>query len=148
MFAAVSFLLVNFLNAAEFKFGNLILKVPDGFEVELVSNTNLIKRPISMDFDELGRLYVTDSSGSNEKVAEQLEKKPHRLVRLEDTNGDGKFDKSIVFADQMMFPEGCLYYDGSVYVAAPPSIVEPLAAIGSSPHPVALVVKDAGGRPS
>ena len=63
-----------------------------------------------------------DSSGSNDKVQKQLEEKPHRIVRLEDTNGDGRFDKSIVFADRMMFPEGALWYDGSLYVSAPPSI--------------------------
>ena len=49
-------------------------------------------------------------------------KKPHRILRLEDTNGDGDFDKATVFADRMMFPEGALWHDGSLYVAAPPSI--------------------------
>ncbi|MFM1801269.1 MAG: hypothetical protein RJA81_621, partial [Planctomycetota bacterium] len=48
--------------------------------------------------------------------------RPHRIVRLEDTNGDGRFDKSIVFADKMMFPEGTLWHRGSLYVSAPPSI--------------------------
>ena len=45
----------------------------------------LATAPITADFDEKGRLYVSDSSGSNDKVEEQLEKKPHRIVRLEDT---------------------------------------------------------------
>ncbi len=110
------------LHAAEFKFGNQILKVPDGFEIELVTTTNLIKRPMTMSFDEQGRLYVTDSSGSSEKGPTQYELHNHRVMRLEDTDGDGKFDKSATFADNMMFPEGCLYHDGSVYVGAPPSI--------------------------
>src|SRR5206468_12126526 len=39
-----------------------------------------------------------------------------------DTDGDGKFDKSIVFADKMSFLEGAMWRDGSLYVAAPPSI--------------------------
>ena len=69
-----------------------------------------------------GRLYVADSSGSNDKVEKQLAEKPHRIVRLEDTDGDGRFDKSVVFADRMMFPEGTMWLDGSLYVAAPPSI--------------------------
>ena len=43
-------------------------------------------------------------------------------MRLEDTDGDGRFDKSMVFADRMMFPEGALWFDGSLYVSAPPSI--------------------------
>src|SRR6267142_1404673 len=113
---------VNNLSGAEFKFPNQTITVPDGFEVELVAGPELVERPISASFDEQGRLYVTDSSGSNDKPAEQLEKKPHRVVRLEDTDGDGKFDKVQVFADKMMFPEGCLWYDGSLYVAAPRSI--------------------------
>jgi putative membrane-bound dehydrogenase-like protein len=110
------------VSAAQFKFPNQTLTVPDGFEVELVAQSPLVDRPISGSFDEQGRLYLTDSSGSNEKPDKQLEEKPHRIVRLEDTDGDGKFDKTILFADKMMFPEGCLWYNGSLYVSAPPSI--------------------------
>jgi putative membrane-bound dehydrogenase-like protein len=96
--------------------------LPEGFEIEQVAGPPLVNRPIVADFDEEGRLYVADSSGSNDPVKVQLEKKPHRIVRLEDTHGDGKFDKSIVFADKMMFPEGVMWLDGSLYVGAPPSI--------------------------
>lgn len=112
----------NAVRSAEFKFPNQTFTVPDGFEVELVAGPPLVDRPVTIDFDDEGRLYVTDSSGSNDKVDKQLQEKPHRIVRLEDTDGDGTFDKSKVFADKMMFPEGCLWYDGSLYVAAPPSI--------------------------
>ena len=108
--------------AAEFKFGSQTIKVPDGFEVELVAGPPLVDRPIAADFDDQGRLYVSDSSGSNDKPELQLQQKPHRVVRLEDTDGDGKFDKSVVFADHMMFPEGAMWLDGSFYVGAPPSI--------------------------
>jgi putative membrane-bound dehydrogenase-like protein len=98
------------------------MTVPPGFEVELIAGPPLVNRPIVADFDERGRLYVADSSGSNAKVEVQLEERSHRIVRLEDTNGDGRFDKSVVFADRMMFPEGTMWLDGSLYVAAPPSI--------------------------
>jgi putative membrane-bound dehydrogenase-like protein len=100
----------------------LRLTVPPGFEIERVAGPPLVNRPIVADFDEEGRLYVADSSGSNDKVEKQLADKPHRIVRLEDTDGDGRFDKSVVFADRMMFPEGTMWHDGSLYVAAPPSI--------------------------
>src|ERR1043165_5114641 len=109
-------------HAAQFKFPTQTFTVPDVFEVELIATTELAPRPVSGSFDEQGRLYVTDSSGSNEKPDKQVANPLHRVLRLEDTDGDGKFDKSTVFADKMMFPEGCLWYDGSVYVAAPPSI--------------------------
>src|SRR3954469_9981311 len=98
------------------------LSVPPGFVVERVAGPPLVNRPIVADFDDEGRLYVADSSGSNDKVDKQLEDRPHRIVRLEDTDGDGRFDKSVVFADRMMFPEGAMWLDGSLYVAAPPSI--------------------------
>src|SRR5437667_9030656 len=72
------------------------LTLPADFEVELVAGPPLVNRPITAAFDEEGRLYVSDSSGSNEPVAKQVQTRPHRVVRLEDTDGDGKFDKSTV----------------------------------------------------
>ncbi len=96
--------------------------LPDGFTIELVAGPPLVNRPITADFDEEGRLYVSDSSGSNEPVKVQLEKKPHRILRLEDTKGDSKFDRATVFADKLMFPEGTMWSAGSLYVSAPPSI--------------------------
>src|SRR5687768_2457035 len=109
-------------DAATFKIEPHSFTVADGFVVERVAGPPLVDRPIVADFDEKGRLYVADSSGSNDKVDKQLQDKPHRIVRLEDTNGDGRFDKSVVFADKMMFPEGAMWLEGSLYVAAPPSI--------------------------
>ena len=91
-----------------------VLTVPAGFAVERVAGPPLVNRPIVADFDDEGRLYVADSSGSNDKVERQLIDKPHRIVRLEDTDGDGRFDASVVFADKMMFPEGAMWFDGSL----------------------------------
>ena len=71
-----------------------MMTVPAGFEVERVAGPPLVDRPIVADFDEEGRLYVADSSGSNDRVEIQLAERPHRIVRLEDTDGDGRFDKS------------------------------------------------------
>ncbi|HKS38541.1 MAG TPA: PVC-type heme-binding CxxCH protein [Verrucomicrobiae bacterium] len=109
-------------NSAEVKLAPHVFTVPDGYTVELVAGTNLVQRPVSASFDDKGRLYVTDSSGSNAKTEEQARNPDHRVLRLEDTDGDGRFDKSVVFADKVMFPQGCLWHDGSVYVAGPPSI--------------------------
>jgi putative membrane-bound dehydrogenase-like protein len=110
------------LDGAELTLGSRTLVVPDGFEVEVAAGPPLVDRPIAVSRDELGRLYVTDSAGMSDKADKQLELKPHRIVRLEDVDGDGKYDKSVVFADRMMFPEGCLWHEGSLYVAAPPQI--------------------------
>ncbi|HEX4144222.1 MAG TPA: PVC-type heme-binding CxxCH protein [Pirellulales bacterium] len=100
----------------------LELKAADGFVVELAAGAPLVERPITMALDERGRLYVSDSSGSNDPVEKQLAERPHRVLRLEDTDGDGRFDRRTVFADHVMFPEGTMWLGGSLYVAAPPSI--------------------------
>ncbi|HZU36913.1 MAG TPA: PVC-type heme-binding CxxCH protein [Gemmataceae bacterium] len=106
----------------EVRLNGHIFTLPADFEIELAAAPPVVLRPIEADFDEQGRLYVTDSSGSNEPVEVQVRKKPHRVLRLEDTTGTGRFDKSTVFADRLMFPEGAMWRDGSLYVAAVPSI--------------------------
>ncbi|MBI1914823.1 MAG: HEAT repeat domain-containing protein [Planctomycetes bacterium] len=106
----------------EVKLNGHTFTLPPGFEIEVVAGPPLVDRPIVADFDEQGRLYVADSSGSNAPLAQQVKNPTHRIVRLEDTDGDGRFDKATVFADKMMFPEGAMWHDGSLYVSAPPSI--------------------------
>lgn len=110
------------LPADDVKLNGHTFTVPAGFEIEQIAGPPLVDRPITAAFDEQGNLYVADSSGSNDKVDKQLAEKPHRLVKLTDTDGDGKFDTQSIFADKLMFPEGTMWLDGSVYVAAPPSI--------------------------
>src|SRR5687767_2096060 len=114
--------LASAAHAAPIVLGAHQFTLPEGFEIERVTETNLVQRPVSASFDDQGRLFVTDSSGSNDKPDKQLANPTHRVMRLEDSDGDGRFDKSIVFADKVMFPQGCLWHDGSVYVAGPPSI--------------------------
>ncbi len=122
--ALVAVLLFPWLSAhsAEFKLDGKTFTLPDGFTLERIAGPPLVDRPIVADFDEKGRLYVADSSGSNEPVKIQVEKKPHRIVRLEDSDGDGKYEKRTIFADRMMFPEGAMWFEGSLYVSAPPII--------------------------
>jgi len=99
-----------------------LIQLPEGFELQLAATPPLVERPIVGAFDERGFLYVAESSGSNDKVEKQLREKPHSILRLEDTDGDGTYDKRVVFADRMMFPQGTMWFDGSLYVAAAPSI--------------------------
>ncbi|MBM4023200.1 MAG: dehydrogenase, partial [Planctomycetes bacterium] len=108
--------------AAEFAFEGLTLTVLDGFTVERVAGPPLVDRPVSVAFDERGRLYVADSSGSNVALEKQQADPRHRVVRLEDVDGDGCFDRQTVFADRLMMLQGTQWHRGSLYVAAPPRI--------------------------
>ncbi len=120
--ALVSILLGLANPSAEVHLDGRSFRIPEGFAIERVAGPPLVDRPIVADFDDEGRLYVADSSGSNDPVQKQLKDRPHRIIRLEDVDGDGTFDRSIIFADGMMFPAGAMFLDGSLYVAAPPSI--------------------------
>ncbi|HLY12382.1 MAG TPA: PVC-type heme-binding CxxCH protein [Planctomycetota bacterium] len=97
-------------------------EVPDGFTIELVAGPPLVERPIMASFDDQGRLFVADSAGVNLKGSDLIKDPPHRIRVLEDTDGDGKFDTSRVWADQMVFPQGLLWHQGAVYCTSPPSV--------------------------
>jgi putative membrane-bound dehydrogenase-like protein len=102
--------------------GKHTFTLPVGFTIELVAESPQVDRPITAAFDDQGRLFVADSSGSNAKPADQLKDPTHRVVMLESTKKDGKFDKSTVFADKLSFLQGTMWRDGSLYVATPPTI--------------------------
>lgn len=104
------------------KLGKHTFTLPKGFTIELVAESPQVDRPVTAAFDDKGRLYVADSSGSNAKPADQLKNPTHRVVMLESTKKDGKFDKSTVFADKLSFLQGTMWRDGSLYVATPPTI--------------------------
>ncbi len=100
------------------------LHVADGFTVELVATPPLVQRPVALALDDSGALYVTDSSGNSPHGKEVLQDTGNRVLRLIDDDGDGHYDRAIVFADGLTFPEGCLWLDGSLYVGTTPTITK------------------------
>lgn len=115
-------LLASAASAAEIRLRDTTFTLPDGWSIEPAAVPPLVERPVTIDFDERGRLYVTESSGTNIPVVEQVKNPTHRVFRLEDGDGDGVFDTRTVFAEGLMMPEGSLWYRGSLYVTAPPEI--------------------------
>jgi putative membrane-bound dehydrogenase-like protein len=106
----------------EVRIGARTLCVPAGFEIELVAGPPVISRPICADFDHEGRLHVGEAAGTSNLIQEHIKNRPHRVVRLEDITGAGRFDRRTVFAEGLMIPQGVLWFRGSLYVGAPPSI--------------------------
>ncbi|MDA7916278.1 dehydrogenase, partial [Verrucomicrobia bacterium] len=96
--------------------------LPKGYTLKAIATAPLVDRPIHMCFDEEGALYVTDSSGDSRKAPVQVKEPTHRILRLTDRDGDGVFDHSTVYAENVPFPEGILVYKGDVYTGAPPHI--------------------------
>lgn len=90
-----------------------------GFRLEQVACEPLVTDPIALSFDEEGRLFVVEMRDYPESREERL----GRIRLLEDTDWDGKFDRSTVFADGLPWPTGVICYEGGVFVAASPDIL-------------------------
>lgn len=83
-------------------------------EVTLWAENPLLAKPIAMNWDARGRLWIASSS-----VYPQIEPgqaQDDKILILEDTNGDGKADKTTVFADGLLIPTGIEPGDGGCYV--------------------------------
>ncbi len=100
----------------------ILFSLADGLRVEKVADQPLIKWPIVADWDSHGRLVVAESGGVSRPIQEQNKLGLHKIVRLVDEDGDGKFDRRIVAADTLAFPEGVLCIGDDILVSAPPII--------------------------
>ncbi len=94
-------------------------QVKKGFRVELAASEPLVIDPIAISFDENGRMFVVEMGDYSERRDEHL----GRIRLLEDTDGDGKFDKATVYAENLAWPTGVICYDGGIFVAATPDII-------------------------
>jgi glucose/arabinose dehydrogenase/mono/diheme cytochrome c family protein len=96
-------------------------KVAPGFRLELVASEPLVRDPVAMEFDPDGRLWVVEMLGYMPDVDGKGEDAPvGDVVVLEDTNGDGVFDKKTVFLDHLVVPRAICLVAGGVLIAEPP----------------------------
>ncbi|MEX2579820.1 MAG: HEAT repeat domain-containing protein [Verrucomicrobiales bacterium] len=103
-------------------FGAEDFELAEGLAASPAVEPGLVKHPMMGALDDQGRLYLAESTGVNLKKEELLEDPPHFIRRIEDTDGDGVFDKSVIFADGLTFPQGALWIHDSLYVMSPPSL--------------------------
>jgi putative heme-binding domain-containing protein len=90
-------------------------QVADGFEVNLFAADPVLAKPIQMNWDPQGRLWVACSEVYPHIKPGQ--KANDKVLILEDTDGDGKADKTTIFADGLLIPTGVEPGDGGAYVA-------------------------------
>ena len=73
-------------------------KVADGFEINLFAADPMINKPVNMNWDSRGRLWV---SGSTTYPHAKPGQRPNdRIIILEDTDQDGRADRSTLFAER------------------------------------------------
>jgi putative membrane-bound dehydrogenase-like protein len=99
-------------------------EVLHGFRMKLIAAEPLVASPVDLAYDEDGRAYVVemrDYPFPEEKNAAPTVF-PGTVRLLEDVDGDGKFDRATIFADQLAWPTSVCCYRGGVFVAAAPDI--------------------------
>ncbi len=91
--------------------------LPEGYKVELVASEPMIDEPVTIAWDGDGRMYVAEmntymqdvnGSGTNQSIS--------KIKLLEDTDGDGKMDKSTVFIDSLLLPRMILPLENKLIV--------------------------------
>ncbi len=100
-----------------------MLVVPDDFEVTIWSQTPQFRQPSNMDIDAEGRIWVTEAY--NYRKHKGKDPAGDRVVILEDTDGDGKADKSSVFVQdpELLAPLGIAVIDNKIYVSCAPDLI-------------------------
>jgi len=129
------------------------IRLPEGFQIELVASEPVVTEPSGIAFDEHGRVFVCELHGYNieghidtqelnktgeldktvrrirwefkgGKIAEEAAKQQYGVVKLlADTNGDGVMDKAEVWADDLPPCYGIVAARGGVIVTCAPHIM-------------------------
>ncbi len=129
------------------------MQVPPGFEVQLFASEPDITKPIAMNWDERGRLWVVESIDyPNAIIANETDPvkkaamKPHDRIKIcEDTNHDGKADKFTVFADNLNVPTGITFWNGGIIVGQAPEMLYLKDTNGDDKADVRTVLQNAWG---
>jgi len=95
--------------------------VRPGYELQLVAAEPLVKDPVAIAWGADGRLWVAEMA--DYPYGMDGKGKPGGRIRcLRDTNGDGKYDQSTLFLENISFPNGVMPWRNGILVTAAPEI--------------------------
>jgi putative membrane-bound dehydrogenase-like protein len=100
-----------------------LFTVPEGLEVTVWAKSPMLRNPTNMDIDAQGRIWVTE--GVNYRRHMTREAAGDRVVVLEDSNGNGRADKSTVFVQEpsLIAPLGVAVIDNQIIVSNAPDLL-------------------------
>lgn len=94
-------------------------EIRPGLELQLVAAEPLVVDPVDLAFDEHGRLFVVEMRSYPERREQRL----CRIRVLTDTTGDGRMDRSVIYAEDLAWATSVVPWDGGVFVSATPDII-------------------------
>ncbi|MCY4584508.1 MAG: c-type cytochrome [Bryobacterales bacterium] len=92
--------------------------LPESFRIELVAAEPDVIDPVAMAFDAQGRLYVVEMRDYPYHPEPQ-----GQVKRLEDRDGDGRYEQVSIFAEGLSLPNGVMPWIDGVLVTAAPDIL-------------------------
>lgn len=98
--------------------------LPAGLHAEVVAAEPQVEHPVAIAFDPRGRMWVAEMRGYMPNLEGTGELKPTgRVSVLEDTDGDGRMDKSTVFLDGLVLPRAVAFAGDGVLIGTPPDLL-------------------------
>ncbi|MGB0598239.1 MAG: PVC-type heme-binding CxxCH protein [Rubripirellula sp.] len=97
------------------------MAIPEGFDVSIFASEPDIAEPIGFCFDDRGRIWVAENFNYRTR-RNHTDEPVSRIQILEDTDGDGVFDKKKTFTDTLTFTSGLAPGFGGVFVGSPPNL--------------------------
>jgi putative membrane-bound dehydrogenase-like protein len=109
-------------DSASLKQSMASLRLEPGLRIELVAAEPLVVDPVAFAFDEDQVMYVVENRGYPDPAEGGSPTRLGRIARLEDRDGDGRFDHRTEFATGLTYPNGILPWKGGVFVTCAPDI--------------------------
>jgi mono/diheme cytochrome c family protein/glucose/arabinose dehydrogenase len=98
-------------------------KLAPGFRAELIAAEPLVGDPIAIQFGPDGRLWVLEMRGYMPNVDGTGERDPVCVIAvLTDTDRDGRYDRRVVFADQLVLPRAFALVGDGLLVGEPTNL--------------------------
>lgn len=96
-------------------------QIEEGFELQVVASEPFLEAPVSIDFDNKGRIWVAEMRGYMTNIDGDGENLPSGTISImEDLDGDGVTDHSKIFLDGLVLPRALAHvYNGLLYAEPP-----------------------------
>ena len=101
-------------------------RLPEAIFAEVVADAPLVTLPMGLEFDSKGGLWVleqVEETPRKPKMAADEARFTARIVRLADTDGDGRLDSRTIRADGLALPASILAAPSGIYLGQPRGIV-------------------------
>jgi len=102
---------------------DLGFQIPNDVKLELISKEPLVNAPVSIDFDDKGRIWVVEMTSYMPNIeGSEEETKNNRIKILSDVDSDGYFEKSEIFLNKLTLPRSILHAYGGLVYSEPPNL--------------------------